>query len=581
MSVWGFSLYDNDNWQAVSRCVNGLLRQGVPVFQALEELSSEDGSLPAGSFIISAATLDDQTSMAQVQSVIEHYALTPKPLNDGPGGKLMQLKSIKIALYGGGGSPYHHMAVFNQLGFQTEFITDQHIRDGFLEEFDVLLMPGGGWQAMNGQLDPLGEEGAEMIKWFIRQGGMYVSSCAGSYDAAIAPQEFIDTCPTKACLNLINMKVWNDQGKEWVGLESPGIGVWKLKNEAADHPVMFGLPDEFEITHYNGPIFEATETPMEGTSQSFTLASLAGVTDGFTPSEHFLEPGASEMPLEQTLAMRGAKENKGIIVGGYMGFGKVILFGSHPEFGADVATLTEWGIATRILGNALFWQAGNSRLSQAFTLEPLPLMGEAVTSFSFEKDLEGIKNTVNQVIEQMKGLDEKKDDSKEYWWLDQRYSMSILGLPPKEIWKQSIASLDGMNDSIGKAIDELLDLKNAAVLKETSAEIDLLLNGLAQAIHYERAAVWNQDGGYQGMRALLNQASVLVAVAEQNLEASAPDLPVLPYQHFESNPFYLLAGTYLSAVSVVLCVQLLLQSFALQLKDQLALEHLIEKAPVH
>ncbi len=580
MSAWGFFINNDENWQIVSRCVNGLLKQGVPVFQALEPLSADGDSLAAGGFVISNATLED-TPPSQVQAVIEHYGLTPQSLDHGPGGKMMQLKSIKIALYGGGGSPYHHMAVFNQLGFQTEFISDQHIRDGFLEEFDVLLMPGGGWQAMNGQLDPLGEEGAEQVKWFIRQGGMYISSCAGSYDAAIAPQEFIDTCPTKGCLNLINMKVWNDQGKEWVGLESPGIGIWKLKNEAADHPVMFGLPDEFEITHYNGPIFEATETPMEGTSQSFTLASLAGVTDGFTPSEHFLEPGASTVPMEQTLAMRGAKENKGVIVGGYMGFGKVILFGSHPEFGSDVATLTKWGLPTRILGNTLFWHAGNSRMSQAFTLEPLPLMGEAVTTFSLEKDLENIKHSVHQVIEQMQRLDQKKDDSKDYWWLDQQYSMSILGLPPKEIWQQAIASLAGMSDAIGDAIKEILDLKNAAVSQSTSAEIDILLNGLAQAIHYERPAVWNQDGGYQGMRALLNQASVLAGVAEQHLDAPAPDLPVLPYQHFESNPFYLLAGTYLSAISVVLCVQLLLQSFALQLKDQLALENLIEKAPVH
>jgi len=580
MSVWGFFIDNTDQWQEISRCVNGLLRQGVPVFQALESLSGDEGILPAGSFVISNAMLDD-IEPSQIQSVIEHYGLTSQPLNEGPGGKMMQLKSIKIALYGGGGSPYHHMAVFNRLGFQTEFISDQHIRDGFLEEFDVLLMPGGGWMAMNGQLDPLGEEGAEQIKWFIRQGGMYISSCAGSYDAAIAPQEFIDTCPTKDCLNLINAKVWNDQGKEWVGLESPGIGIWKLKNEAADHPVMFGLPDEFEITHYNGPIFEATETPMEGTSQSFTFASLAGVTDGFTASEHFLEPGASEVPSEQTLAARGAQENKSIIVGGYMGFGKVVLFGSHPEFGSDVATLTKWGAATRILGNALFWHAGNSRMSQAFTLEPLPLMGEAVTTFSLEKDLDQVKLKAGQVIERMQGLDQKLQAEKTYWWLDHQYSMSILGLQPKEIWQQSIESLTTVNDSIDKAIKDILTLKNAAVQQSTSAEIDILLQGLAQAIHYERPAVWNQDGGYQGMRALLNQASVLAGVAVQNLDTPAPDLPVLPYQHFENNPFYLLSGTYLSAISVVLCVQLLLQSFALQLQDQLALENLIEKAPVH
>jgi hypothetical protein len=144
-----------------------------------------------------------------------------------------------------------------------------------------------------------------------------------------------------------------------------------------------------------------------------------------------------------------------------------------------------------------------------------------------------------------------------------------------------MAALPTMQQAITQAIDDILSAKQAAIERPISAEMDLLLSGLAQAIHYERPAVWGQDGGYQGMRALLSQAQMLAGAAEQSLDAPAPDLPVMPYQHFESNPFYLLAGTYLSAISVVLCVQLLLQSFSLRLKDQTAIENLIETAPVH
>ncbi len=39
-------------------------------------------------------------------------------------------------------------------------------------------------------------------------------------------------------------------------IESPGIGEIIAENAWPDHPVMAGMPTEFRITHYNGPLFE-------------------------------------------------------------------------------------------------------------------------------------------------------------------------------------------------------------------------------------------------------------------------------------------------------------------------------------
>src|SRR3712207_8091190 len=39
------------------------------------------------------------------------------------------------------------------------FLSDAEIRAGELDEVDVLVVPGGGFRAMHGQLEPLGEEG--------------------------------------------------------------------------------------------------------------------------------------------------------------------------------------------------------------------------------------------------------------------------------------------------------------------------------------------------------------------------------------------------------------------------------------
>jgi len=568
---WGIAVCEIEHWQPATRWMNVLLAQGIDVYEALEPLSSDSGAtVPAGAFIAAncAATLE------QIQQAAAHYGLQPTVLFEPPGGKVMQLFPIRIALYGGGGAPCHHMAIFNRLGFHTEFISDQHIRDGFLGKFDVLLMPGGGWRAMNGQLDPLGEQGAEQIVRFVREGGMYLSSCAGSYDAAIAPEAFLQTCPAKRCMNLVHAKVWNDQGKEWVGLDSPGVGVWTLKNADPQHPVMFGMPETFDIVHYNGPIFEAVGPQFEGVSASFELATLHALSEGFTPSERFLQPGADETPMCDTLAHRGAQQRKGVIVGGYLGFGRVLLFGSHPEFGFDAATLSDWRAPVRMLANALAWQAGSSRRRSQATFD-WPLLGEAITTFSLEKDLDQLQSTADEIIDRLEVLDgRQKQIEQEPWWLDGRYSISTFGLSPQNIWEQSFAALPQMREEINCAVEAILSLKQAALETSCSAKIDKILSSLAQTIHYERPAVWQQDAGFQGMRALLAQACSLTQAAATHFEGEAPELPVLPYQHFERNPYYLTAGVYLSAISVLLGVQLLLQSYAARLQHRLDGERL-------
>jgi len=82
------------------------------------------------------------------------------------------------------------------------------------------------------------------------------------------------------------------------------------------------------------------------------------------------------------------------------------------------------------------------------------------------------------------------------------------------------------------------------------------------------------------MRKLLTQAEGLIAAATDQLEAAAPALPVQPYQHFEQNPYYLVAGTYLSAISLVLSVQLMLQSYAARLEQHLEAERRLASSSV-
>jgi len=557
MTRWIAWTADAERWEAACRAVNDLLARGAAVYEALEPIETDGRTLPLGAF---AAELD-----AEGQSALAHHDVSTTSLASPPGGRLMRLSRLRVALYGGGGAPFHHLALLSRLGFDCAFVTDQHVREGFLEGFDALVFPGGGWQAMHGQLNPLGEAGAEQVVAFVRRGGLYLGSCAGSYDAAVAPEAFTDTCPAKRCMNLIGARVWNCEGEEWVGLESPGVGVWRVRNANPDHPVMAGLPETFELTHYNGPLFEPTDPPLEGASAMLPLAALDGLTEAFTPAEHFLAP--ADAPLEDTLAARGAREGKGVVVAGHLGLGRVVLFGSHPEFGADAATLTEWGVAARMLANALFWQAGCHRELGAGTASghraPPPL-GERTESLALDADLKALKRQAAEVLEQFDRLRERAAGLDRPWWLDPRYSLSLMGLSPEQVWDASLGALPAVADRLDGAVDELLALSDRATP-------DALVP-LRAAIHYERAAAWGQDAGYQGVRALLRGAGTLVELALRGLEAGAPDLPVQPYEHFDRNPYYLAAGTYLSAVSVFLSAQLVLEGHAAAIRAALARE---------
>src|SRR5262245_61514849 len=69
-------------------------------------------------------------------------------------------RMARIALYGAGGAPFHHAAVYARAGHDVDFVFPQDILDGALAGFDAFVMPGGGYRAMFGQIEPLGPDGA-------------------------------------------------------------------------------------------------------------------------------------------------------------------------------------------------------------------------------------------------------------------------------------------------------------------------------------------------------------------------------------------------------------------------------------
>lgn len=418
----------------------------------------------------------------------------------------------RIALYGSGGSPYHHAAILARAGHAIGFVFPQDIEAGALDGFDAFVMPGGGYLAMAGQLAPLGATGCRAIREYVESGGMYIGSCAGAYDAATVSHRFQAAWPAQAELRLLDDRVWNDPEDD--DLRSPGIGEIVCETADADHPVMAGLPRRFPITHYNGPLFDGPHA----------LARVVGVGAAFTAAEEFFGATAAGRLIDQAIAAGAAN-----IAAGRRGRGRVVLFGSHPEFGRTVSMADETG-AARLLLNAVSWQLDESgrlmRPSRATVSEA------AIRPDLAAADLAAAGPLATRIAERCARLSERTAGA---GWLDDGAAMSAFARSPREIWATSLTAIPALASEAAEKCGTMPD----------------------QLRSFRPPPAWRVDGGFHGAVPLLQQADEMLATAETAWTGAWPAPTGDPYAYDHESPYHLVAGSYLAAIGRVASAALL------------------------
>jgi hypothetical protein len=408
----------------------------------------------------------------------------------------------RVALYGAGGSPYHHAAAFAAGGAAFDFVFPADIEAGALAAYDAFVMPGGGYLAMQGQLEPLGSSGCRAIRQYVADGGLYIGSCAGSYSPASVPASFLRACPMQADLRLLDCQIWNGWDSPLAaGLQSPGIGTLRASNAAPAHPVMAGMPAAFTITHYNGPLFSGGEV----------LATVAGPGEEFTPAEEFLGERA-----ESTLVARAAEAGVANIVAGRPGDGRVVLFGSHPEFGRSTA-MDEPSPAALMLTNALAWQLAESGEPER---PAVPVASRAPVTAP--DDISRLDALVPRITER---CGELADGATTPAWLESKAALSMFGRSPADIWTASL-----------QRIPEL-----AAEARSAAPQLP------PEFLSFRAPASWPLDGGFHGVAALLEQVDDLLAQAVATRDFVPSGRPG-PYADIRDSPYHLVAGSYLAAI---------------------------------
>jgi hypothetical protein len=524
------------DWTAGFRLANRLVRSGHRVLVVTEPTAG--GPVP-GTFVVPLSAAFDPgfasgLTAAGLEQAAREAGATITPIARAARIIAAPMRAIRLGLYGGGGAPYNHASILASCGFQIRFISDAQVRAGALAEIDVFVMPGGGERAMMGQIDPLGEAGATAIADFVRAGGMYIGCCAGSYDCIINTDEFYGICPAQRCLQLLNAGSWRGDAAQVLGLQSPGVGVLTVHNETPGHPVMFGMPADFELVHYNGPVLNPTATPMiENSSLATPLARFTGWTDRFTLAEEF--PGPRADTSKPVYLAQAIAAGRFAIAAGELGVGRVVAFGSHPEFGFDLP-MVEWTHPARMFANAALWQAWATPRVSAPAAPVQARVGLPAGSALAE-----IAPAAAAVRDAVATLATKSIDPQPMW-LAGAYSMSVFGLTPAAIWTQTLADLGRLLDDIEAAANRLH--------QGIGAIPPAMLQQIDQWVLDERDPAWLQDGGYQGVRALLRIADRMCRQALAQWDVTLGP-PLGAYDYFSENPFHQVAGSYLAAIGCV------------------------------
>lgn len=431
-------------------------------------------------------------------------------------------RGLRVGVYGSGGAPYHHAALLALWGCAPRPVRAEEIRAGALDALDVLIVPGGGFTAMSGMLSPLGVAGAGAVREWVGAGGMYLSSCAGSVLPAELGEAYWRAHEEARQLHMVRAPLANGSDSVFEGLTSPGVGTIRVRVAESEHWLARDLPEQFELVHYNGPLFDLAGLPRpnaeRGLRQPEGVVAVQAAGDAFTPSEAFMSEVAEGTLLERCAA-RGAFAG---ITAPY-GSGQVVLFGSHPEFGFDVLQLG-WGPGATLIANALAHQAARRGVTRKGEVRPDDPADAAEASVE-------VLDEVTARLERIAGLFRELAAEGPQPWLEPGRSPSFMGLAPAALWREAA-------QRAARAADE------AATLVRRLEGEDLR----PAARWLDEPPFANQDVGFMGLCQLAERAEDALLAARRQM-ASPPPL-THAYDGLQTHPFHLAVGSYLSAAGL-------------------------------
>lgn len=193
--------------------------------------------------------------------------------------------------------------------FDSRIIGPEEVRNGTLDQFDVVIFPGGSGSR---QAEGLGEKGRNRVREFVSAGGGYVGICAGCY---LACENF------SWSLKILDARTKSSKWKR--GVKELDLGFTGTSLE------MLSLESPFAPVKYaNGPVMEPAGSP--------------DIPDYTTLAVFKTEVAENNTP-------EGIQIDSPAILTGTFGDGRVVGISPHPEQTEGLKTivprLIEWSAA--------------------------------------------------------------------------------------------------------------------------------------------------------------------------------------------------------------------------------------------
>jgi len=222
---------------------------------------------------------------------------------------------IKVAVFEGDGvgkSCTNLLTILDnssKIQLEVSRVTTADIVAGKLDEFDVLIHPGGSGSK---QGNDLGEDGRQQVRQFVSQGGGFLGVCAGAY---LATNDYTWS------LNLIDAKVVDR--KHW----ARGTGTVQLELSPSGQDLFKAKSSELEIFYGQGPLLARREWD-----------------DPKIPDYESLAIYGSE--IAKNGAPNGIMKGTSAAVRCAYGKGRVFCFSAHPELTEGlhylIPTVVQW-----------------------------------------------------------------------------------------------------------------------------------------------------------------------------------------------------------------------------------------------
>jgi len=578
---------NESNWIKVHQMVNLLLKVGVPVYWVAQDFTYDGKSYVKGSFMIPVKSIPiSLIKLSYVETndfvnfIASKFGISLTPITKSIEIYVYVLKPIKIALYGGhGGLPTPYLELFSTLGFTVDFVDDNEIRAGALKSrgYDILVVPGDG---SNAELITFGSEGGAMIQDFVKSGGGYISSCAGSWAAALG---CVGWDPSYN-LQLINAKIWNVI--EGVGVFKklyPGIGVMTFKIAKTDNPVVWGIPETFNMVWWQGPIFDVVSNVLPYASKAEGLVFEYAFTSSFTAAEYYSNITAQlEKGFNETTVYKALDQGKPVVVSGSYGSGRVVLFGPHPEFKTELVLNGFSYIPGRMPINAALWITSSgpylyatmdSALSSQVSQNMIGRVNVEMNGLSTLIN-ENLKYGLSDAVEKSKTVLSKLDVIRALYqsnpnppWISK--SLSWFGMTPNQMFEYYLSKIPELcnelenvakmtNTTISKLQEyytKIIGIEESLKAYQTKYDVNEELtlindvkNRLAKAMYYIDEAISMKPGptvtygGKEGVLYLMNVAITKMNTAIANYGATTTTSATEPLRNI---------GTYGAAGCIV------------------------------